>query len=174
MRTLLTLALLLTLSSAFSQALTTVEQRTKFLNNVYLTHKAVNHYEDSVLAVTGFHSPEHLLAIDSLREMDTVLSKKISHYLNTFGYPPKDVYGETANLTPWYILQQSTRHDIKTSQFSCLYKAYKKDELELRRLIAYLENEYEYQFQKNYQSPLQDELRLKDLMSSLDLKMVKL
>ncbi|WP_417611504.1 hypothetical protein [Owenweeksia hongkongensis] len=175
MRTLFTLFLILTLSAiGFAQPQNTLEQRIKYLNSIYNTHKAINFYEDSVMVVSGFRSEEHLAAIDSLKQVDVVLTHRIDTYLNTYGYPEKELYGETANQTPLLILQQSALYDVRKSQTKCLYKAYKKDDLELSRLIGFLESEYEYRFQKTYQSYLQDEPRLKDLMTALEVKPSKL
>jgi|SRR5690606_4931841 len=175
MRLLLTLSLFFTLAgNCLAQPQNTLEQRIKYLHNIYNTHRAINFYEDSVLATTGFRSPEHLAAIDSLQKTDIILTNKIDTYLNTYGYPEKDLYGETANLTPYTILVQSQLYDIRKSQTGKLYKAYKKDDLELSRFISFLESEYEHRFQKTYQSYLMDEPRMKDLMAALEFKTTKL
>lgn len=175
MRTLFTISLIFTLTGiSFAQPQNTLEQRIKYLHNIYTTHKAINYYEDSVMVVSGFRSEEHLAAIDSLRKVDIVLANKIDVYLNTYGYPEKELYGETANLTPLLILQQSNLYDVRKSQTKRLYKAYKQEEIEQSRLIRFLESEYEYRFQKNYQSYLQDEPRIKDLMTALEVKPTKL
>ncbi len=175
MRTLSTLSLILILTViGFAQPQNTLEQRIKYLNSIYSTHKAINFYEDSVMAVSGFRSPEHLVAIDSLKKVDVALTNKIDTYLNTYGYPEKELYGETANLTPLLILQKSALYNVRKSQTKSLYKAYKKDEIEQSRFVSFLEDEYEYYFKKNYQSYLQDEPRIKDLMTALELKPSKL
>lgn len=175
MRLLFTLSLILTLAGkSFGQPQNTLEQRIKYLHSIHNTFKAINYYEDSVMVASGFRSPEHLAAIDSLQQTDQVLTQKINTYLNTYGYPEKELYGETANITPFLILQQSDLHDIRRSQTKRLYKAYKKDELELSRLIGFLESEYEYRFKKTYQSYLQDEPRMKDLLAALEFKVAKL
>ena len=175
MRLLFTLSLIFTLTGiSFAQPQNTLEQRIKYLHNIHNTHKAINFYEDSVMVVSGFRSPEHLAAIDSLEKTGIVLTKKIDTYLNTYGYPEKELYGETANATPLMILQQSTLYDVRRSQTSKLYKAYKKDEIELSRMTSFLESEYEHRFQKNYQSYLQGEPRVKDLMTALEVKPIKL
>ena len=175
MRLLLTLSLIFTLTGiSIAQPQNTLKQRIKYLNSIYSTHKAINYYEDSVMVVSGFRSPEHLAAIDSLKQVDVVLTNKIDTYLNTYGYPEKDLYGETANQTPLLILQQSALYDVRKSQTKCLYKAYKKEEIEPSQFTAYLEGEYKYRFQKAYQSYLQDEPRIKDLMAALDFKSTKL
>ncbi|WP_417601804.1 hypothetical protein [Owenweeksia hongkongensis] len=175
MRTLFTLFLILTLSAiGFAQPQNTLEQRIKYLNSIYNTHKAINFYEDSVMVVSGFRSEEHLSAIDSLKKTDKVLTKKIATYLNTYGYPEKELYGETANITPVLILQNSAMYDVRKSQTNHLYKAYKKDDLDLRSFISFLEGEYEHRFNRAYQSYLRDEPRMKDLLSALEFKVAKL
>ena len=174
MSTVLTYGFLLTLLSAYSQPLSTVDRRIHFLHQIYLTHETTNNYEDSIMATTGFRSEEHLLAIDSVKKTDSILVREIDQYLNTFGYPDKEKYGEIANITPWYILQQTDNHKVKMSQFNHLYKAYKKEDLELRRLIKYLESEYEFRHRRNYKSMLRDEERLEDLMNALNVQLVKL
>lgn len=175
MRLLLTLSFIITLAgNCLAQPQNTLEQRIKYLHNIYNTHRAINFYEDSVMVVSGFRSEEHLAAIDSLKKVDVVLTNKIDTYLNTYGYPEKDLYGETANLTPITILQQSQLYDIRKAQTGKLYKAYKKEDLELSRFISFLEGEYEHRFQKTYQSYLSDEPRMKDLMAALEFKTAKL
>lgn len=175
MRLLFTLSIIFTLTGiSNAQPQNTLEQRIKYLHSIYSTHKAINFYEDSVMVVSGFRSEEHLSAIDSLKKTDEALTEKIATYLNTYGYPEKDLYGETANITPILILQQSAMYDVRKSQTNHLYKAYKNDDLELRSFISFLEGQYEYLFKKTYQSYLQDEPRMKDLLAALEFKVAKL
>jgi len=175
MRLLLTLSLAVILAGiSVAQPLNNLEQRREYLNSIYNTNRAVNYFEDSVMVASGFRSEEHMSAIDSLQKTEGLLAKKVDEYLNAYGYPEKKVYGEIANLTPLIILQQCPMADIRSGQMNRLYKAYKQEEIEESRFIGFLESEYKSRFQKNYQSYLQGEPRLKDLMAALEFKSGKL
>ena len=82
----------------------------------------------------------------------------------------KDEYGEVANMTPWLILNHSPIEKIRLDHFKTLYKAYKDDNLEERRIIEYLEREYRQRFDKEYRSYSVEKVRMKELMAALELK----
>ncbi len=167
---LLTLTSLQTVTSQTRFNLDFLEDRIGYLKAIYSNDRAVRFYEDSVMAVAGFRSEEHLAAIDSMYRMDSVLTLKINDYLITYGYPERDEYGEVANMTPWLILNHSPIEKIRLDQFKTLYKAYKEDNLEERRLIEFLEREYRVRFDKEYRSYSVEKVRMKELMVALDLK----
>lgn len=146
------------------------EGRIAYLKAIYSNDKAIRLYEDSVMAVAGFRSSEHLSAIDSLYMMDSILTIKIDDYLKTYGYPEKDYYGEIATMTPWVILNHSPIEKIRLDHFKLLYRAYKDENLEERRILDFLEREYRERFQKNLKSYNVGPQRIKELMSALELK----
>lgn len=167
---LLTLASLQTVKSQSRFNLDFLDDRIGYLKAIYSNDRAVRLYEDSVMVVAGFRSQEHLAAIDSMYRMDSILTLKINDYLITYGYPEKEEYGEVANMTPWLILNHSPIEKIRLNHFKTLYKAYKDEELEERRLIEYLEREYRVRFDKEYRSYSVEKVRMKELMVALELK----
>lgn len=170
-----TLLLLLTclgLQAQKSFDLGMLDERIGYLQALHSTDEAIRYYEDSVMLASGFKSEEHLAAIDSLYEIDSVLSIKIDSYLRTYGYPEKKVYGETATMTPWMILRHSPVQSIRRNHFKTLYRAYKDEDLEERRLVQFLEDEYERQFLKAFNSYRMGEQRIEELMKVLELKRI--
>ncbi len=171
--TLTVLLILVSLQTAKSQTrfnLDVLDDRIGYLKAIYSNDRAVRLYEDSVMVVTGFRTEEHLAAIDSMYRMDSVLTLKINDYLNTYGYPEKETYGEEATMTPWLILNHSPIEKIRLDHFKTLYKAYKDDNIAERRMIEFLEREYRMRFGKEYRSYSVEKVRMKELMSALELK----
>jgi hypothetical protein len=147
-----------------------LDDRIGYLKAIYSNDRAVRLYEDSVMVVAGFRSDEHLAAIDSMYRMDSTLTAKINDYLNTYGYPEKESYGDIATLTPLLILNHSANENVRLSHFKTLYKAYKEDNIEERRIIEFLEREYRLRFNKEFRSYSRDKARIKELMQELELK----
>ncbi len=171
--TTLTLLTLLTLQTVKSQTrfnLDFLEGRIGYLEAIYSNDRAVRLYEDSVMVVAGFRSNEHIAAIDSMYRVDSVLTLKIDEYLNTYGYPEKENYGEIATMTPWLILNHSPIEKIRLKHFKTLYEAYRDENLAERRMIDFLEREYSFRFKKEFSSYSADKARMKELMAALELK----
>ena len=150
--------------------LSQTKSRINYLEKIYDLDQEVRHYEDSVMYASGFHSPPHLAAIDSLRKVDSLLSHKIDRYLKTYGYPERKEYGEKATLAPLLILNHTADQQLRMDHIKDVYKAYRDEQLEQRRLIEYLEKAYQYQFQKDFQSYSQDEMRVRELLQALKVK----
>lgn len=144
--------------------------RSEFLISVYNLNQEVRSYEDSVVSAGGFQSEAHQLALDSLLEVDSILSKQIDEYLQLYGFPSREDYSEIVRITPWLILHHSRFREIKDKNFDKLYTAYEDGDLEQRRLIGYLEREYRSRFQREYQSYAVEDQLLEELMKELELK----
>lgn len=167
----LLIMLILCITTGYSQHYTTgtKEDRIKLLESINRTDKSIRSYHDSVRTATGFHSEQHLEAIDSVLMVDSLLGIKISDYLDMYGYPELEEYGETATLTPWLILHHSKNIKLKRQYYKTIYNAYEDENLSERRVIEYLEDMYILQFRKNFQSYNQNEMRIKELKNILDL-----
>lgn len=174
MKQLLSLTLLFTIRLAFAQdynsevaLLHDNYERGKFLASAFELYEGTHSYEDSVIRVSSFRSEAHSLALDSLREVDSLLTTQIDQYLIHYGYPSREEFGELLSLTPYYILLHSRFPEIQDKHFNRLYEAYEDGDLEQRRLIGFLEKRYEDRFQKNFQSYTVEEERLHELMRNL-------
>lgn len=143
--------------------------RTVFLRSLYDSDREVRRFEDSVMLADGWRSPEHLAAISQLHGTDSLNTLKIDRYLDLYSYPEKEEFeGEDeARIAPWQILLHSRNREIRRKHFAAIYKAYEEGNLETRRLLLFLEDEYERSFGKNFQSYNQGERRIEELSKAL-------
>ncbi|MGO2358013.1 MAG: hypothetical protein ACTH6S_10235 [Mesonia sp.] len=111
---------------------------------------------------------QHLIKRDSI---DKVNLKKIKHYLSKFGYPDKNVFSETANITPWIVIHHS---DLKNRlhHYKDLKKAYEENNLSIGRFELYLTRTF--QMQKHYfpksEGVYNPEEKIEFLIKELNLK----
>ncbi|MDZ7845964.1 MAG: hypothetical protein U5L96_03920 [Owenweeksia sp.] len=144
-------------------------ERKRFLISVYHLYQSVRDYEDSVMIASGWKSEPHLTSIDSLYEVDSILIRKIDQYLDHYKYPDRKGFEEVPRITPWLVLNHSRNAQIRQKHFPVLYQAYQEGNLEERRLLKFLEDEYERQFERNFQSYAVEEARVGELMQVLEL-----
>ncbi len=139
-----------------------------FLKAIYYSDKRVRFVEDSVMHTDGWRSTEHLAAIKRLREIDSMNTLKIDRYLDFHGYPEKDQFEEEAQIAPWLVLIHSQNQEIRKKHFNKLYEAYKDENLEIRRFLLFLEDEYQGVYHKDFQSYSQGSLRVEELIKELE------
>ena len=114
-----------------------------FLNSVYQSDRAVRHFEDSVMIADGWRSSTHLKAIQQLWYVDSLNTLKIDQYLDDHGYPDKENFSNDARVAPWKVLLHSLNKEVRRKHFNDLYDAYKDGDLETRRFLLFLEDEYQ-------------------------------
>ena len=139
-----------------------------FLSAILETDKRVRHIEDSVMLADGWRSQSHLDAISQMYSVDSINSLKIDRYLDVHGYPDEEDFEDRLRMTPWIILVHSRNEDIRRKHLSTFYGAYKDGNLETRRLILFLEDEYQKVFGKDFQSYNQGEPRIEELLKELE------
>lgn len=142
--------------------------RDVFLTAIFRADRAARYFEDSVMVVSGWHSPEHQDAIARLREIDSVNLVKIDEYLSAHGYPDRESFTEEARIAPWQVLIHSPNTELRRKNFRFLHEAYKDGDLEARRFLLFLEDEYQREFDKDFQSYSQGEVRIQELLKALE------
>lgn len=145
-----------------------IQEQEFFLLSVYHSDREVRHFEDSVMLADGWRSPEHLQAIARLRSTDSINSLRIDQYLDAHGYPNREDFTDEARIAPWQVLVHSLNDEIRRKHFSDLYDAYKDGDLETRRFLLFLEDEYQKSFEKDFQSYNQGDQRVEELIKALE------
>ncbi len=139
-----------------------------FLLSIYRSDHQVRHFEDSVMLARGWHSPEHLQAVARLRATDSINSFRIDHYLDAHGYPDRENFTEEARIAPWQVLVHSLSKETRRKHFSELYDAYREGNLETRRFLIFLEDEYQKLLEKDFESYSQGNQRVEELIKILE------
>ncbi len=139
-----------------------------FLSSVYQSDRAVRHFEDSVMLADGWRSSTHLEAIQQLRYVDSLNTLKIDQYLDDHGYPDKENFSDDARVAPWQILLHSRNKEVRRKHFNDLYDAYKDGDLETRRFLLFLEDEYQRVYEKDFKSYNQGNQRIDELIKELE------
>lgn len=139
-----------------------------FLTSIYRSDRQVRHFEDSVMLADGWRSPAHVAAIARLRITDSLNSLKIDRYLDAHAYPDRENFTDEARIAPWQVLVHSLNREIRRKHFGDLYDAYKDGDLETRRFLLFLEDEYQKVFEKDFQSYKQGNQRVEELIKALE------
>lgn len=148
--------------------LSNIREQEFFLLSLYRLDQEIRRFEDSVMLADGWHSAEHLAAIRRLRTTDSINSLKVDRYLDAHGYPVRENFSDEARNAPWQILVHSLNNDIRRKHFNDLFGAYKDGDLETRRFLLFLEDEYQKVYKKNFQSYSQGEQRVEELIKALE------
>ena len=139
-----------------------------FLTNIFRNDREARYFEDSVMMAKGWHSPEHQEAIARLWQIDSVNLVKVDAYLSAHGYPDRANFSEEARIAPWQVLIHSSNSELRRENFHFLTGAYKDGDLEPRRFLLFLEDEYQRVFEKDFQSYSQGEVRIQELLKALE------
>lgn len=145
-----------------------IKEQEIFLLTIYRSDLQVRHFEDSVMLASDWHSPEHLQAVVRLRATDSINSFRIDHYLDAYGYPDRENFTEEARIAPWQVLVHSLSKETRRKHFSKLYDAYKEGNLETRRFLIFLEDEYQKLLEKDFESYSQGNQRVEELIKILE------
>lgn len=139
-----------------------------FLLAIYQSDRAARHFEDSVMLANGWRSDAHLASIRQLRRTDSINTLKVDQYLDVHGFPDRKNFEDEARIAPWQVLVHSQNKEIRRKHFNDLYEAYKDGDLETRRFLLFLEDEYQKSFEKNFQSYYQGSQRVEELIEELE------
>ena len=117
--------------------------RIKYLEGILKDDQKVRNSEklDELVLEFGIESPEYEEYYENQLKQDKINLIKIEKYLEIHGYPDKQM-GEKATLAPWMVIHHSQGYDTRERNFSIIYEAYLKGDIEESEISFFLGRMY--------------------------------
>lgn len=152
--------------------LNSVEERALFLTSMYEIDQRVRADETTAIEKFGYETDEHANALSVMDSVDAVNLYLAKKYLDTYGYPDRSNYAETAVDTPLLIFHHKSDFTTFKQYFHYFYAAYQEGHISPHRLSFILNRKYMIKFGTKFQTdgqPLNNEQKIKRLIEKLEL-----
>jgi hypothetical protein len=122
------------ISSEEVKALTSMEAKCAFLEEIRETDQAVRGEEARQYDDQAYRK--------IMREQDSINLQKMEVYLERFGYPTKEEFGENAAVTPWLVIQHQPDIEVRNRYFEAIYEAHQRGDVDDIMMYLYLDRNY--------------------------------
>jgi hypothetical protein len=157
-------------------ALNTIALKIAYLEKILDDDQKVRDGEKSFDLMTkyGSHSKESMEYSRTQNLQDSINCIKIEKYLQTHGYPTKEM-GNKATTAPWMVIHHAPDIGIRERNFKYVYKAYLENNIDHGALAFYLGRMYEIKHNQRFRmkSPYTVDQELDALISTLGLNTIK-
>ncbi len=150
--------------------LNTFEAKKIYLENILDDDQTIR--DDSELVLSkGLDSQEHKEYIKAQWEQDEINLIKIEKYLNTYGYPTKEM-GKRATTAPWVVIHHSNVYGVRERNFEIIYEAYLNNHIDENAMSLYLGRMYSIKNGERLQmkSPYKQDDEINVLIQKLNLE----
>ncbi|MGY3791797.1 hypothetical protein [Aquimarina sp. 433] len=153
------------------KSLSTIDLQKEFLEEIYKTDQETRNALNDARLTYGYDSAEKKEVQQIMVNNDRNNFQKIELYLQKYGHPSIAEHGEKASRAPWIVIHHTGDITSKERNFTYLYEAYRKGNLESGSFSLYLERLHRTKFGNRFTlpNPYREEQLIDSLITRLDL-----
>ncbi|WP_299604391.1 hypothetical protein [uncultured Aquimarina sp.] len=153
------------------KSLNTIDLQKEFLEEIYKTDQETRNALNDARLTYGYDSAEKKEVQQIMVNNDRNNFQKIELYLQKYGHPSIAEHGEKASRAPWIVIHHTGDITSKERNFTYLYEAYRKGNLESGSFSLYLERLHRTKFGNRFTlpNPYREEQLIDSLITRLNL-----